>query len=88
MTKKITEKILADMSQTLGTVVLRGGSTSSKLGNPLIYTQNTTSLQSDIAMNKQYMASLSCQLRLLISPFNNRWLQWGSMLCKKAICPR
>ena len=81
MIKKKTEKFLAQMSQTLDTISLRGGSTYSKLSNPLIYTKNKTSLQSYIAMNKQDTANLSCQKRLLTSPFNNLRLQWGFIFC-------
>ena len=52
----------------------------SMLFRNLFSTVSTTSLWAVIAMNKQYLASLTCQCELLISPFDNRYLACNGVM--------
>ena len=87
MIKKDMEKINFnnEMSETLAVTAntARGGALTlsfKSLFHKISSTVSTTSLWSLIAMNKQYMTSLSCQYELLISPFNNRYLGCSGVL--------
>ena len=76
MNKK-SEKVLnkTRVAETLTTRAFAGGGAPSKLRifRDIIFTVSTTSLWMFIAMNKQYMTGQTCQTRLLISPFDNRF---------------
>lgn len=87
MIKNNMEKIIKDYKIAITHAIFdeeqRGGAPNLSylwLFRNLFSTVSTTSLWAVIAMNKQYLTSLTCQCELLISPFDNRYLACNGVM--------